>query len=260
MNRISLLIVVVFTCLFSFGQKENKKDEMFSIEKYKESVILSSPRLDSIMSNLKENRNIMSNLKKTRLVTSKSETDYSPYNYIKLPDSVFNTLTSKEKFVYAFKYPERFLQNCSGYFSEKLDAPFLHPSLPYQMDGLILSPRQNKSLEESRNAILPYFNEVIKISENIGNDYKRVIVNLKAFECLPALMHKYDTSRIKDNYILTIGLLLMKNDKYLDFLDSDIYKLVYPEEIHWVKIDLTKEIRKTAIDLINKYYKWKTSK
>jgi hypothetical protein len=248
MNKISLLTALVFCCLFSFGQNENKADEMFSLDKKSESVILHAPRLDSIMAKLK----------KAQLAASKSATDYSFFHAIKLPDFVFNALTVKEKFVYAFKYPEQFTQNCAMYSFDKPDAPFLHASLPFEVAGLIVSKRQDKGLMESRNSTISYLTEIIKLPINTRNEYKQEMVKLKAFECLPDLTRKYDASKIKDNYILTTGLLLMKNDSFPPFVSSDIYKRFYGENGHWRdKMDLTETIKTTIIDLIDKYYKWK---
>lgn len=256
------LLLLMFIGLFLLAQNKAIKkgtnpdsSATLSITENKYGIVLHAPHLDSLI--IKIRKAELDSLK----AVSKDNNKFVFSMPIKLSQPLFDNLTAEEKFVYALKYPERYTQVCSMPSFDNPNLPFLHAALPFKIQGEITSKRQYDGLEISYLISVSYLNQIIKLSYPISNEYKQAIVQLHAFECIPALMFKYDTSKIKDNYILTTGVLLMKNDSFPAFINTDIYTQLYKGKVGWrEKIDLTETIKGTIIDLINKYYLWKQGK
>jgi hypothetical protein len=71
--------------------------------------------------------------------------------------------------------------------------------------------------------------EGISKTNRVGVNYKHVIIDLNAKEMIPFLVDTYNKTK-KDHDILTLLMLLMKNNEFAPFLTSTSYKKLYANE------------------------------
>lgn len=147
-----------------------------------------------------------------------------------LSDKVYNSLSTAEKFTYTMLHGEAFDQNCEG-MPGVLDEE--HKSFAY-IPGLFddeeaWSPRQKKFLHDHRSQVISMLRATIKAHDRVGLNLKHAVIELEAKELIPDLVDAYRPSD-RDNDILTVLFLLMKDGKYKPFLVSATYQKLYADE------------------------------
>lgn len=74
----------------------------------------------------------------------------------------------------------------------------------------------------------------ISVSKNnrVGINYKQVILEMNATAMIPFLIKTYSVSK-KDHDLLTLLMLLMKENNYEPFMNSASYKKLYGENSNY---------------------------
>lgn len=148
----------------------------------------------------------------------------------KISENDFESLNAYEHFVHSFYFPESYYQSCSmiGYSEDILQK--IPSLLKRQGEGFRMSKRQKNAIIENRDSTILLLEQCIEKSNSINDEFKRNIVNLKAFELIPSLINKVQSKvKIKDPYILTTLCLLMRYD-YEPFQKSQIFNDLYPTD------------------------------
>jgi hypothetical protein len=92
-------------------------------------------------------------------------------------------------------------------------------------------------------------------SKRMGANYKTAIVEINGREMIPYIIEVYNRDR-KDRDLLTLLMLLMKNNEYKPFMDSQSFRKLYGDNANYYSyLDYNKAnedlIIKRAIDYYN---------
>ncbi|TWP22734.1 hypothetical protein ETU08_11000 [Apibacter muscae] len=143
-----------------------------------------------------------------------------------LSDEDFNQLSFKEKFTYVMAYPENLnkniILNTSLDRNDKINA-----HLPYHDQDIIWSIREIDFLRNNRNEVLKLIKENSLKQPNIGLNFKLILRELNATEMIPFLISSFKKSDKKDYEILTLLMLLVKDNNYFPFMKSNICYHLY---------------------------------
>jgi hypothetical protein len=184
---------------------------------------------------------------------------------IKLSDADFQSLTPLEKFVYAHQNPESYMQVCGLYDMAK-DMSMIYANIPYLFDGDRMSERQEKSLLDNRDSTMVYLGKCLDFQSHIPLGYKKTILEINAWEFIPSIlmledkMYKGDMEALKDPYVYSVLMVLMKEGEFKDFKKTVIFKTLYsPDSGYREKMKFTTDLREQIRDLSEKFYLQKTS-
>lgn len=174
-----------------------------------------------------------------------------------LSEKDFTSLTAKEYFIYAMSYPERYYQSCSMYFQEADADQYIHAYLPKQGEGFVISERQRDALVKNRDSVVFYLNQCLSEINSVPLNYKREIILLNAYECIPDLIRIYKAGGYKDYYMLTVFLNLMMDTDFTQFRSTDLYFALYSDFDRDAKISFTESDKNAILDLIDQYHEFK---
>ncbi len=185
---------------------------------------------------------------------------------IKLSNSDFESLSPSEKFIYAHQYPESYMQTC-GLLDIVKDMSMLPANIPFLFDGERMSERQIKSLQDNRDTAIACLDRCIDFRSHIPLAYKRTIIEINAWEFIPSILrleeriNKSEKQALKDPYVYSLLMVMMKDNEFGEFIQTNIYKTLYGSGSGYrAKINFTPAIRNQLIDLANKFYQLKASK
>ena len=145
-----------------------------------------------------------------------------------LDKKTYASLSFNEKFTYNLIHAESYSQNC--------DIPPQHPKAAERIYGTLpdffseesWSDRQVKFFKDNRDSVTALFKSLIEKNSSVGGNIKEAIVEMNGTELIPTLINFYNKEK-KDHFILTVLLLLMKNNNYPEFVNSTGYKKLYRE-------------------------------
>ena len=145
-----------------------------------------------------------------------------------LDKKTYASLSFNEKFTYHLIHAESYSQNC--------DLPPLHPkaaeriyaTLPDFFGEEYWSERQVAFFKANRDSVTALLKSFIEKNPSVGGNIKEAIVEMNGTELIPTLINWYNKEK-KDHFILTVLLLLMKNNNYPEFINSTGYKKLYRE-------------------------------
>jgi hypothetical protein len=174
---------------------------------------------------------------------------------LKLNHKEYETLTLREKFTYHMIHAESFSQNCDAMPPIQDEQKKIFGYLPDGFDEYSWSERQVNFLKKNKDSVLTLIKESVGRSKRIGANYKQAIVEMNAKEMIPFLIKTYNTDK-KDHDILTVFMLLMKNNNYKPFMASASFKKLYGEEASYqAYLDFNKAneelILKRVMDFFN---------
>lgn len=140
----------------------------------------------------------------------------------------YASLSFNEKFTYHLIHTESYSQNC--------DIPPQHPKAAERIYGTLpdffgegsWSERQVNFFKDNRDSVTALLKSLIENSPSVGGNIKEAIVEMNGTELIPTLISWYNKEK-KDHFILTVLLLLMKNNNYPEFVNSTGYKKLYRE-------------------------------
>jgi len=145
----------------------------------------------------------------------------------RLSDKVYNSLSFQEKFTYAMLHGEDFSQNCDmmPIFQDEEKKIFAYPAGAWD-DESGWSERQLSFLKNNRGKIIGLLRETMRARGRAGSNIKRAVLELNLWELTPDLVAVYNRDH-KDHDVLTVLMILMKENKYGPFLASPSFKKLY---------------------------------
>lgn len=151
----------------------------------------------------------------------------------RVPDKTFNSWSLQEKFTYTMIHGEDFSQNCDM-MPEILDEhKKVFAYFPGSFnDEAAWSERQRNFLKQNRSKVIELMKTTMMSKKRVGNNFKNAIMELNAVETIPTLVTIYSKDK-KDHDILTVLMLLMKENKFVGFLKTSTYKKLYGSEENW---------------------------
>ena len=173
----------------------------------------------------------------------------------RLGDSAFKALSTAEKFTYTMIHGEDSSQNCDE-SSPVLDE---HKKVFSYLPGAFnnetdWSDRQRKFLSANRPTVIPLLRKTMASQHRVGANLKRCLVELNAWELVPALISVYKATR-KDHHILTTLTLLLKENKFKPFLDSETYRKFYNDEASYqAYVDASKANQNLTIERAEAFF------
>jgi hypothetical protein len=143
-----------------------------------------------------------------------------------LAQKIYMTLSLREKFTYHMIHGESYSQNCDAGIITQDEQKKIFANLTDVFGEYHWSERQLNFFKTNRDSVIALMNESIARSGRVGVNYKAVIAEINAREMVPFLIRTYNLEK-KDHDILTVLMLLMKNNQYAAFLSSTSYKKLY---------------------------------
>ena len=148
---------------------------------------------------------------------------------IALSHSKYEALSFREKFTYNMIHGETFSQNCDAMPPIQEEQKKIFAQLPDLFGEYSWSDRQLEFFKNNRDSVIELMRASILRTKRVGLNFKEVIVQLNATALIPFLINTYNVEK-KDHDLLTVFMLLMKQDKYDPFLNSSGYKKLYADE------------------------------
>ena len=147
----------------------------------------------------------------------------------KAPDKkAYASLSFNEKFTYHLIHAESYSQNCDLPPQHPKTAERIYATLPDFFGEESWSERQVAFFKVNRDSVIVLLKSLIEKSPSVGGNIKEAIVEMNGTELIPTLISFYNKEK-KDHFILTVLLLLMKNNNYPEFVNSTGYKKLYRE-------------------------------
>ena len=152
--------------------------------------------------------------------------DYEDAGSDSLPEKLYQSLPLREKFTYNMIYGEHFSQNCDYVPAAAGEEKKIYANLPRLFSEEAWSPRQDDFFKDNKDSVIVLMTESITRARRVGLNYKHVIVDINAVSMIPFLINTYHLQK-KDHDILTVLMLLMKNNRYPPFVSSVSYTKLY---------------------------------
>jgi hypothetical protein len=148
-----------------------------------------------------------------------------------LGSKIYMGLALREKFTYNMIHGESYSQNCDAMPLMQDEHKKIFSYLPDAFGEYNWSIRQKDFFTEHKDSVLVLMKESIIRTNKVGLNYKEAIIEINAVKMIPVLVdvYKKNTAR-RDLDILTIFMLLMKENKYEPFLKSASFTKLYGDE------------------------------
>lgn len=145
----------------------------------------------------------------------------------------FGRLSTKEKFTYCMLHGEDASQNCDGmpWVVDEEKKVFAYPPGLFGFDE-VWSDKQWAFIRNHRTDVIRMVRETMRDQGYVGTNFKWTIARLDANELIPDLIKIYERER-RDQDILTVLMMLMKDGKYQPFLSSATYRKVYGPDANY---------------------------
>lgn len=170
--------------------------------------------------------------KVTRLMKQMKSVESSDEVIEALSPKVYQSLSLREKFTYTMIHGESFSQICDVSPPAQDEHKKIFGHLPDFLAEQNWSERQKTFLKKNRDSVMAIIRESATRSKRMGVNYKRAIQEINGVETIPWLISFYNQSK-KDGDILTLLIILMKDNKYEPLLSSQTYKKLYGEEYNF---------------------------
>lgn len=183
-----------------------------------------------------------------------SKTTYEEEGKV-MPPKDYAALSLREKFTYHMIQAESYSQNCDVMPPIQEEHKKIFGQLPDAFDEENWSTRQIAFLKENKDSVLALIKESVTRSKKVGLNYKHAIVEVNGTAMIPFLIETFNRDH-KDLDILTVLMLLMKNNKYPPFMSSLSYEKLYGPKAdyqHFLQFNKANEelIIKRASDFYN---------
>lgn len=149
----------------------------------------------------------------------------------KLKQSDYLSLTLREKFTYHMMHGESYSQNCDARPPIQDEHKKIFGRLPEMFGENNWSERQVQFLRSNKDSVMQWIKECVAKEKRLGLNLKHAIVDINGREMIPFLISTYKTDK-KDHDILTVLMLLMKNNEYKEFMVSTSNEKLYGDEIN----------------------------
>jgi len=235
-----LSLIFIFSSIYAFAQREGKKEATNESQAYHELRVKPSVPPYGLVK-IKD---------LIKVVKSDEEGNEA------LSAKVYESLSLREKFTYHMIHGESYSQNCDAMPPIKDEHKKIFAFLPDMFDEYAWSDRQSTFLTSNRDSVIAFIKESIKRSKRVGVNYKHAILEINAREMIPFLITTYTSGTTrKDLDLLTLFMLLMKNDEYDPFISSGSYRKLYSEESDYMSyLNYTKGNEQLIIKRVTDFY------
>jgi hypothetical protein len=143
----------------------------------------------------------------------------------------YDALSLREKFTYNIIHAESYSQNCDAMPPIKNEDKKIFAYLPDAFDEYDWSERQTKFLSSNRDSVIAFMKESMTRTKRAGVNFKQAMLEINAKEMIPDIIAAYRANKtVKDLDLLTVMMLLMKDNEYEPYLLSGSYKKLYELE------------------------------
>jgi hypothetical protein len=149
-----------------------------------------------------------------------------------LREQTYLSLSLREKFTYQMIHAESYSQNCDAMPPIQDEQKKIFAYLPDAFSEFSWSDRQIKFLTDNKDSVVALIKECVSKNNRIGINFKQAILEMNAREMIPFLIKTYKAGK-KDFDILTLLLLLLKENKYEPFMTTASYKKLYGENSNY---------------------------
>ena len=141
----------------------------------------------------------------------------------------YQSLSFREKFTYHMIHGESYSQICDAYPPIQDEEKKIFGQLPELFGERAWSDGQMKFFTSNKDSVLSLMKLCIEKDKKVGLNFKHAIVDMNAKEMISFLIGIYNIER-KDHDILTVLMLLMKNNDYGPFVRSSSNKKLYSND------------------------------
>ncbi|MBS0027536.1 hypothetical protein ACTJJ0_20020 [Chitinophaga sp. 22321] len=212
MKRIAAALMLVATCNVCWAQEDEKWQEpskaTVAYQEYREKITRPPYGLEKV----------------SLLIKKIKDDDESST----LPQKDYLSLSLREKFTYHMIHAESYSQNCDAMPPVPESEKKIFAQLPDPFGEYSWSERQMNYFKAHRDTMVALMTESIGRSNRVGVNYKKAIVEINGKEMIPLLINTYNRDH-KDKDILTLLMILMKNNEYTPFLTSASYKKLFSD-------------------------------
>jgi len=209
-----LVMLAVYTCVMAQDEDEYKRPSEASLAYHEYRLTRTDPPYS-----LYKIRDLISKLKPADGSDDMGGT-------IALDQKIYLSLSLREKFTYHMIHPETYSQNCDAMPPIQDEEKKIFGQLPDVFGENSWSDKQNKFFLANRDSVIALMEDCATKQKHIGLHFKHVIVDINAREMIPFIIATYNVDK-KDHDLLTVLMLLMKNNEYPEFLTSTSYKKLY---------------------------------
>ncbi|WP_343743522.1 hypothetical protein [Chitinophaga sp.] len=177
------------------------------------------------------------------------EDDSSP-----MSNKDYMALSLREKFTYHMIHAEINAQNCDVRPPIQDEDKKIFGQMADGSEESVWSDRQSKFMISNRDSVMALIRESTDRSKRMGANYKMAIVEINGREMIPYIIEVYNRDK-KDRDLLTLLMLLMKNNEYKEFMASQSYRKLYGEKADYQSyIDFNKGNEDLIIKRATDYY------
>lgn len=176
---------------------------------------------------------------------------------LRLPEKAYNALSFEEKFTYTMIHGEDSSQNCDAMMSTVKEESKIFGYFPDAFSGgnIVWSDRQRDFLTKNRSKVVSLLRATIKLRQRVGVNLKDAILEINGKELVPDLIAAYNIKK-KDHDILTLLMLMMREDKFPEFIKSTSFTKLYGENSNYKGyLEATPANQKLIIERAMTYYK-----
>jgi hypothetical protein len=157
------------------------------------------------------------------------DSDRDDANIAALDEKTYASLSLDEKFTYNMLNLEVYSQMCDILPERTDEVNRIYGHLPNISGEWDWSDRQVAFFKDNRDSVRVLMKLLIQRDRRVEDDIKYVIVLINANEMIPYLIDIYKNQK-NDHYLLTVLMLLMKQNKYPAFTSSVSYQKLYHRE------------------------------
>ncbi|WP_276480312.1 hypothetical protein [Paraflavitalea pollutisoli] len=143
-----------------------------------------------------------------------------------LKQSEYLKLTQREKFTYHAIHAETYNQNCDVMPPIQDEHKKIFGQLSDPFGEYTWAERQRQFFRSNKDSVMAWIKESVGTGKRLGLNLKHIVVEINAREMIPFLISNYNSNK-KDHDMLTVLMLLMKNNEYKVFMESLSYKKLY---------------------------------
>jgi hypothetical protein len=166
---------------------------------------------------------------KVRALIPKIKSDNEDNEALNAKD--YESLSLREKFTYHMIHAESYSQNCDYIPPPKNEHLKIFAYIPDAFEEFAWSERQTKFLMSNRDSVMNLMRESMARTKKAGINFKHAILEVNAKELIPDIIAIYRSNpTVKDLDLLSLLMLLMKENEYEPFLLSGSYKKLYAED------------------------------
>lgn len=170
----------------------------------------------------------------------------------------FKRLNIREQFTYVMIHPEVYSQTCAEDMTSRGEDQKIFGLLTTVFTGAEWSGEQRNFLKRNRDTVQALIFETIAKKKHMGVNLKSALVEISAWESIPAMIHYYQANK-KDKDVLTVLSLILKKGEYSPYLQSKMYRKLYAGDANYseaINFNIPNEV--FLLSTAQDYYKQKS--